>query len=202
MDEDDDIRYDIRIKLLLIGDSNVGKSSIIKRFVDDEFNENLPATIGMDYDVKMMDIESKRVQVTIWDTSGQEKFRSLSSSYYRGTEGIILVYDVTNRESFDNIKYWVNEINLHSTKDNNIILLIGNKIDKNNIVISKHEGEDMAKNNGMLFIETSAKTEIGITQAFNEVIFKIFESGIYRTTDLIVIRTINPHNSKLKTCLC
>ena len=163
------------IKLIIIGDSQVGKSSILTRFVDGEFDENISCTIGVDYKSKILNIDDKSWNITIWDTAGQERFRSLSSCYYRGSHGIILVYDVTNQKSFDNLEIWINETMLHSTDENVIKLLVGNKIDKDNRQITTNMGIEFAKKHEMLFIETSAKTIIGIEQTFMEIINKIID---------------------------
>jgi Ras-related protein Rab-18 len=105
--------FDHLFKLLIIGDSSVGKSSILLRFTDDEFDDEHPVTIGVDFKVKTIQLGAKRINLTIWDTAGQEKFRSLTSSYYRGTQGIILVYDVSSRESFQHLSVWLNEIEMY-----------------------------------------------------------------------------------------
>ena len=105
-----DEAYDHLFKLLLIGDAGVGKSSILLRFTDDTFDEHLQSTIGVDFKVKMRTIAGKRVKMTIWDTAGQERFRTLTSSYYRGAQGIMLTYDVTRRQTFDNLNQWLQEV--------------------------------------------------------------------------------------------
>jgi len=169
--------YDHLFKVLLIGDSGVGKSSILLRWVDDEFEEDHPATIGVDFKTKMMSLDSKRINLTIWDTAGQEKFRSLTSSYYRGTHGIILVYDVTKRPSFAALEHWLNEIQIYATNPDVILLLVGNKIDKQaEREVTREEGQRFARSKAMLFMECSAKTKLGIQQAFEELVQKILET--------------------------
>eukprot|EP01087_Luapelamoeba_hula_P023461 TRINITY_DN862_c0_g1_i1.p1 TRINITY_DN862_c0_g1~~TRINITY_DN862_c0_g1_i1.p1 ORF type:complete len:131 (+),score=22.34 TRINITY_DN862_c0_g1_i1:99-491(+) len=130
MDTEERKNYDHLFKLLIIGDSATGKSSILLRFTDDEFDEDHPCTIGVDFKVKLMDFGDKRINLTIWDTAGQEKFRALTSSYYRGTQGIILVYDVTNRASFQHLNDWLGEIDMYCNNSDVVKLLVGNKIDK------------------------------------------------------------------------
>jgi len=188
--DDDYEDFDILFKLLLIGDSGVGKSCILVRFVDNTFEEDQVCTIGVDFKVKMMEVQDKKINLTIWDTAGQEKFRSLTSSYYRGTNGIILVYDVTNRESFDNIEMWIGEVNMYTSNITPVKLLVGNKIDKEDREVSREEGENLAKEKGMVFIETSAKTKVGIQQAFEEIVQKIIdEKGfeVYENKDSIQV---------------
>merc|ERR1711959_506075 len=132
-------------KLLMIGDSGVGKSSILLRFVDDRFDESsMDPTIGVDFKVKMYDVPHEprqRLKLTIWDTAGQERFRTLTSAYYRGAHGIILVYDVGRKDSFDALKsVWLKEVDLYSTYGNAVKLLIGNKIDTDERQVSHEDG--------------------------------------------------------------
>jgi len=176
MDSDEGTDYDHLFKILMIGDSAVGKSSMLLRFTDDDFEEDRPCTIGVDFKTKILDVDGKRINLSIWDTAGQEKFRSLTSSYYRGTQGIILVYDVTKRESFESLSHWLNEVDMYSTNPNVITLLVGNKIDKPERVVTREEGVKFAKSKSMLFLETSAKTKLGIQQAFEELVQKILDT--------------------------
>jgi Ras-related protein Rab-1A len=121
--------YDYLVKLVIIGDSGVGKSSLLLRFSDDQFVENYMATIGVDFRFKTLNIDGRRVKFQIWDTAGQERFRTITSAYYKGCHGIVMVYDITNRSSLENLKsFWLNEV--ESYADQSIELgLIGNKID-------------------------------------------------------------------------
>ncbi|KAK5579408.1 hypothetical protein RB653_009091 [Dictyostelium firmibasis] len=166
---------DKQYKVLLIGDSDVGKTSIVKRFSDDTFDEDLLCTIGVEFKMKEVKVDGKKVELCIWDTAGQEKFRALISSYYRGAHGIILTYDVTKRESFDNLNYWLNEVENFANRSNLVKLLVGNKIDKENREVTREEGAEFAKKKAMLFIECSAKSKVGIQQAFEELAQKIIE---------------------------
>lgn len=122
--------FDYQFKLLLIGDSGVGKSSLLLSFTSDTF-EDISPTIGVDFKVRVVDIEGKKLKLSIWDTAGQERFRTLTSSYYRGAQGVIMVYDVTQRETFKNLSdVWLTEVELHSTNQDCIKMLVGNKVDK------------------------------------------------------------------------
>jgi len=166
-------------KLLLIGNSSVGKSSILLRFTDDTFlpPEEISATIGVDFKAKMLDLDSKKYKLTIWDTAGQERFRTLTSSYYRGAHGVILVYDVTNRETFDNLEQWFSELQTYCSNKDVIKMIVGNKVDKEaNRVVSRQEGIEYAREMETLFIECSAKTKLGIQQAIEELARKIVET--------------------------
>ncbi|CAO3691957.1 unnamed protein product [Rhizopus microsporus] len=120
------------LKLLLIGNSNVGKSSLLLQFTDDTFlpQEEVSATIGVDFKVSMMEVNGKTYKLTIWDTAGQERFRTLTSSYYRGAQGVILVYDVSNRETFDALSNWWNEVNTYCSTPDVVKMIVGNKVDK------------------------------------------------------------------------
>jgi Ras-related protein Rab-18 len=170
--------YDHIFKLLLVGNSGVGKTSILLRFASGEFKDSIRNTIGVDLKVKFVQFNDKVLKLTIWDTAGQERFRTLTSAYYRGAHGIILVYDITDLDSFNTIKNnWLNEIDLYSTNDHAVKLLIGNKTDQSNArQVAKSEAAQFAREHEMLFIEASAKTQEGINQAFDELIAKILET--------------------------
>lgn len=166
-------------KVLLIGDSGVGKSSILLQFSDGYFNDILPSTIGVDFKVKVLNVQdssgqSKKIKVTIWDTAGQERFRTLTSSYYRGAQGIILVYDVSRKETFDNVSTWLHEIEQFSPGGGKDIIkiLVGNKADQPRSILHDY-ANDWAKNRGLLFLETSAKTKEGISQVFDDIVRKV-----------------------------
>lgn len=169
-------QYDHLFKILIIGDSGVGKSSLMLRFCDDAFNETQLSTIGVDFKVKYMVENGKRLKMAIWDTAGQERFRTLTSSYYRGAQGIILVYDCTSRDTFESLSHWLEEIKQHCTHDDAIKMLVANKVDLPDQQVPRSEGEDFAFSHQMLFIETSAKTRIGVSQAFEELVLKILET--------------------------
>ncbi|CAB9500135.1 Ras-related protein Rab [Seminavis robusta] len=169
--------YDYLFKVLIIGDASVGKSSMLLRFTDDSFDEHIQSTIGVDFKVKHMDVSGKRIKLTIWDTAGQERFRTLTSSYYRGAHGVVLVYDVTRTDSFENLEQWLKEVQLYSPNggENVVKLLVGNKIDLERTV-PREQAEAWARSQGMLFLEASAKTKLGIRQVFMEVVQKIVEN--------------------------
>ncbi|KAG9148697.1 hypothetical protein Leryth_013389 [Lithospermum erythrorhizon] len=169
--------FDHLFKLLLIGDSGVGKSSLLLSFTCDNF-EDLSPTIGVDFKVKFVTLGGKKLKLAIWDTAGQERFRTLTSSYYRGAQGIIMVYDVTRRDTFTNLSdIWAKEIDLYSTNQDCIKMLVGNKVDKDSDrVVSKKEGIDFAREYGCLFIECSAKTRANVEQCFEELVLKILDT--------------------------
>eukprot|EP00002_Diphylleia_rotans_P026091 TRINITY_DN5187_c0_g2_i1.p1 TRINITY_DN5187_c0_g2~~TRINITY_DN5187_c0_g2_i1.p1 ORF type:complete len:208 (+),score=50.76 TRINITY_DN5187_c0_g2_i1:59-682(+) len=169
-------QYDHLFKILLIGDSGVGKSSIMTRYCTGVFDEDVSATIGVDFKVKILQIGEARVKLTIWDTAGQERFRTLTSSYYRGAHGVILVYDVTRRETFDNIKTWMKEVDSYSTHADIVKIVVGNKVDKEAVrEVTREDGLAFARTENMIFMECSAKTKVGIQKAFEELVAKILE---------------------------
>ncbi|KAL9649710.1 hypothetical protein ABK040_009526 [Willaertia magna] len=158
--------YDYLFKLLLIGDSGVGKSCLLLRFADDTYTESYISTIGVDFKIRTIELDGKTIKLQIWDTAGQERFRTITSSYYRGAHGIIIVYDVTDQESFANVKTWLNEIDRYAS-DNVNKLLVGNKCDlTSKKVVDRSTAEEFAKGLGIPFLETSAKTSTNVEQAF------------------------------------
>lgn len=169
--------FDHLFKLLLIGDSGVGKSSLLLRFTTDTFDDISP-TIGVDFKLKMMTMKGKKLKLTVWDTAGQERFRTLTSSYYRGAQGIILVYDVTRRETFTNLSdIWLKEVDMYSTNEDCVTMLVGNKVDKEaQRAVSRDEGVAFAREHGCLFLECSAKTRVNVQQCFHELVQKILET--------------------------
>jgi Ras-related protein Rab-18 len=170
--------FDHLFKVLLVGDSGVGKSSLLLRFTADTFDDLSP-TIGVDFKVKMMTLQGKRLKLTIWDTAGQERFRTLTSSYYRGAQGIILVYDVTRRATFTDLSdVWLKEVDRYSTNEDCIKMLIGNKVDleEHERVVTKKEGIAFARQHGCLFLEASAKTSINVQRCFDELVQKILDT--------------------------
>ncbi|KAI9311370.1 GTP-binding protein ypt1 [Dichotomocladium elegans] len=158
--------YDYLFKLLLIGDSGVGKSCLLLRFADDTYTESYISTIGVDFKIRTIELEGKTVKLQIWDTAGQERFRTITSSYYRGAHGIIVVYDVTEQESFNNVKQWMQEIDRYAAEGVNK-LLVGNKndmVDKK--VVQSEQAKELSESLGIPFLETSAKDSSNVEQAF------------------------------------
>jgi Ras-related protein Rab-8A len=158
--------YDYLIKLLLIGDSGVGKSCLLLRFSDDSFTPSFITTIGIDFKIRTIELEGKRIKLQIWDTAGQERFRTITTAYYRGAMGILLVYDVTDDKSFANIRNWIRNIEQHASENVNKIL-IGNKCDLvDKKVVDTAKGKALADEFGIKFLETSAKNSINVDEAF------------------------------------
>lgn len=158
--------YDMQIKLLMIGDSGVGKTCLLLRYANDSFSPTFITTIGIDFKIKNVDIEGTRIKLQIWDTAGQERFRTITTSYFRGAQGILLVYDVTDRRSFESIRNWISQIQQHADVHVNKIL-VGNKCDMvDEKVVSTAEGQKLAAEFGIPFAEVSAKNDIKVDDSF------------------------------------
>lgn len=165
---------DYLFKIVLVGDSAVGKSNLLARFARDEFYPNSKSTIGVEFQTQKMNIEGKEIKAQIWDTAGQERFRAVTSAYYRGAVGALLVYDISRRRTFDNIGRWLNELQTHS--DMNVVtILVGNKSDLRDArEVTTAEGKALAESQGLFFIETSALDSSNVAAAFQTVVKEIY----------------------------
>ncbi|KAF8391888.1 hypothetical protein HHK36_022228 [Tetracentron sinense] len=173
---EDDEGEDYLFKVVIIGDSAVGKSNLLSRYARNEFNMNSKATIGVEFQTQSLDIDGKEVKAQIWDTAGQERFRAVTSAYYRGAVGALLVYDITRRTTFDSVGRWLDELNTHS--DTTVArMLVGNKCDLANIRdVSVEEGKSLAEAEGLFFMETSALDSTNVETAFEIVIREIYDN--------------------------
>jgi Ras-related protein Rab-1A len=168
--------YDYLFKYLIIGNSGVGKSCLLIRFTDDKFEEGYVTTIGVDFKIKTLEIEGKSVKLQIWDTAGQERFRNIVSTYYKGGHGIMMVYDITDLESFRYLDSWLKEIEKNASK-NVYKILVGNKNDmEKERKVSFEKGLEFADLHGMKFFETSAKENKNVEEAFKEMTKDIINS--------------------------
>eukprot|EP01121_Diplochlamys_sp_Union-15-3_P015267 TRINITY_DN5011_c0_g3_i2.p1 TRINITY_DN5011_c0_g3~~TRINITY_DN5011_c0_g3_i2.p1 ORF type:complete len:209 (-),score=47.53 TRINITY_DN5011_c0_g3_i2:45-671(-) len=158
--------YDHLFKLLLIGDSGVGKSSLLLRFADNTFTESFISTIGVDFKLRTIEIEGLKVKLQLWDTAGQERFRTITSSYYRGAQGVIVVFDVTKKDTFNNVVKWLQELERYASEDVKK-LLVGNKIDLTPREVTPEEAKELAQKLGLDYVETSAKTSSNVEEAFS-----------------------------------
>jgi len=158
--------YDFLFKLVLIGDSGVGKSCLLLRFADDNFTDSYISTIGVDFRFRTITIGEHTVKLQIWDTAGQERFRTITSAYYRGADGIIMVYDVTSSESFDHVEEWLSEVDRYAN-ENTSKLLVGNKADLlDDKQVPEEVAQSFADKLNIAFLETSAKTATNVDAAF------------------------------------
>lgn len=164
------------MKILIIGESGVGKSSLLLRFTEDNFDPELPNTIGVDYKTKEVTVDDNTVNLAIWDTAGQERFRALSPSYFRGAHGAILVYDVTKLQTFTKLEAWLGELDLYSRQNSVVKMVVGNKIDKENREVSREKGLNFARRHQTMFVEASAKTRYGVQCVFEELVRKIIQT--------------------------
>ena len=169
-------KYNYLFKLLIIGESGVGKTSLLLRFTDDSFTANHLTTIGIDFKIKIINIEDKLIKLQIWDTAGQERFRTITKTYYKGAHGIILTYDVTDQNSFKNIRNWIKQIEANA-QTNVKKVLVGNKCDKPDRVVTEEEGKKLADDFNMNFFETSAKTNKNVSEVFNFLTQEILKSN-------------------------
>ncbi|XP_060529260.1 ras-related protein Rab-3 isoform X1 [Cylas formicarius] len=165
-----DQNFDYMFKLLIIGNSSVGKTSFLFRYADDSFTSAFVSTVGIDFKVKTVFRHDKRVKLQIWDTAGQERYRTITTAYYRGAMGFILMYDITNEESFNSVQDWVTQIKTYSW-DNAQVILVGNKCDmEDERVISFERGKQLAEQLGVEFFETSAKENINVKAVFERLV--------------------------------
>jgi len=165
-----DQNFDYMFKLLIIGNSSVGKTSFLFRYADDSFTSAFVSTVDIDFKVKTVFRNDKRVKLQIWDTAGQERYRTITTAYYRGAMGFILMYDITNEESFNSVQDWSTQIKTYSW-DNAQVTLAGNKCDmEDERVVSNERGKQLAEQLGFEFFETSAKDNINVKQVFERLV--------------------------------
>mmetsp|Transcript_11600 Transcript_11600/g.11622 ORF Transcript_11600/g.11622 Transcript_11600/m.11622 type:complete len:215 (-) Transcript_11600:161-805(-) len=178
--------YAYLFKFIIIGDTGVGKSCLLLQFTDKRFQPVHDLTIGVEFGARMIMLDNKSIKLQIWDTAGQESFRSITRSYYRGAAGALLVYDITRRETFNHLTRWLEEAKQNSTSSM-IFMLVGNKCDQESRrVVSYKEGEAFAKAHGMLFMETSAKACINVDESFlgtAQGVYDAILSGSINTND-------------------
>lgn len=161
-------------KLLIIGNSATGKSNLLLRFADNVFHGSLLPTIGVDFKIKTLRLLGKLVKLNIWDTAGQERFRNINSTYYKGSHGVMIVYDITDVESFNNVGMWLSEVAAHAGP-NVVKLLVGNKCDlEEQRCVSAREGQALAERCGVKFMETSAKQCVNVEEAFHALAEEIY----------------------------
>merc|ERR1740136_5277 len=172
--------FDYLLKVVMVGDSGVGKSSLLKRFSSREFTGDYISTIGVDFEIKTLEVDGKTVKLQIWDTAGQERFQNITTSYYRGAHCIILVYDITQRESFDHVNKWVKQIRDYASA-NVRILLVGNKCDlAERRSVPFEDAQDVARSLKVQVFETSAKDSTNVDQAFHHVAEEAIRHNVHK----------------------
>ncbi|KAL3647325.1 Ras-related protein Rab2BV [Castilleja foliolosa] len=170
-----DHEYDYLFKIVLIGDSGVGKSNILSRFTRNEFCLESKSTIGVEFATRTLQVEGKTVKSQIWDTAGQERYRAITSAYYRGAVGALVVYDITKRQTFENVQRWLRELRDHADS-NIVIMLAGNKSDLNHLrVVAERDAQAFAEKEGLSFLETSALEALNVEKAFQTILLDIYQ---------------------------
>ena len=200
--------YNMIFKIVLVGDSGVGKTNLLLRYLKNEFNTQTKATVGVEFGNTKVQIDNALIKAQIWDTAGQERYRSITSAYYKGAHGALIVYDITRKDSFDSVEKWLSDLK-NNGEDKMVIMAIGNKCDMvNERVISTEEGEAKAQRNNIAFLETSALSATNVAKAFDELIQKLYvafkkdfedndEDDLGENANTIEIRT---GNSKKEQC--
>jgi len=191
------LEFDYIYKIILIGDSGVGKTNIVTRFIQDKFIDDNRTTIGIDFQTRIYKIYGEQIKLQVWDTGGQERWRCITRSYYKQSGGIIIVFDLTRRETFDNISSWIKEIenNIDDTSESEI-LIIGNKSDlPDQRQVSTKDIEELKQRYNFTYIETSAKHDLNIDDAFTDLVMKVHKRGLYiycskddKIGNLVIIR--------------
>ena len=166
--------YNMIFKIVLVGDSGVGKTNLLLRYLKNEFNTQTKATVGVEFGNTKVQIDNALIKAQIWDTAGQERYRSITSAYYKGAHGALIVYDITRKDSFDSVEKWLSDLK-NNGEEKMVIMAIGNKCDMvNERVISTEEGEAKAQRNNIAFLETSALNATNVAKAFDELIQKLY----------------------------
>ncbi|KTW28116.1 GTP-binding protein ypt3 [Pneumocystis carinii B80] len=175
--------YDYLFKVVLIGDSGVGKSNLLSRFTRNEFNLESKSTIGVEFATRSIQVDGKTIKAQIWDTAGQERYRAITSAYYRGAVGALLVYDITKQGSYDSVQRWLKELSDHADS-NIVIMLVGNKSDLRHLrAVSTEDGKNFAAECKLSFIETSALDSTNVEVAFQTILNEVYQSMSTKNTD-------------------
>ena len=202
-------RFDVELKILIIGDAGVGKTCLLLRFTDDAYTENYVSTIGFDYKTKVIEVDNVKVRLQIWDTAGQERFRGITQSYYRGAHGIIVAYDVTDKESFNNATtHWLEDLQRYGSA-NSKTMLVGCKIDDVNREVDFSDGKSKAEQLHLLFFETSSSGSLNVEKCFSSLVSQILSTldlpGVDKNPKKGVVTVSNTRQHVLpkdKNCAC
>ncbi|ESO09081.1 hypothetical protein HELRODRAFT_154551 [Helobdella robusta] len=196
-----DDEYDYLFKVVLIGDSGVGKSNLLSRFTRNEFNLESKTTIGVEFATRSITVEKKRIKAQIWDTAGQERYRAITSAYYRGALGALLVYDITKHLTYENVERWLKELKDHAD-ENIVIMLVGNKSDLKHLrAVPTDEAKRFAERNNLSFIETSALDSSNVDDSFKHILTAIYkmlcEKQMNDQTSDTIMETYSAHKVSL-----
>ena len=196
--------YDVKYKIMVLGESKVDKTQLIKRYTKDQFGGVYLTTVGMDFQDKIIEIEDKKVRLQIWDTAGQERFRNVTKSYFQSSQGLVLVYDITDRESFEKLNFWVDNIK-NNAPENVKLILVGNKCDlANERKVSYEEGENYAKNLNIKFFEASARDGTNVNELFFYLANEIYQDnklkGNNNSNNGVILRLAPSNNVKRFGC--
>lgn len=178
-----DEQYDYIWKVVLVGDSGVGKTNLLSRFTKNEFNSESKSTIGVEFATRHIVIKGKTIRAQIWDTAGQERYRAITAVYYRGAVGALVVYDITKMQTFENLSKWLQELNEHADASASI-MVVGNKTDLRHLrAVTQEEGRSLAEKNKFSFIETSALDSSNVGEAFNNLLVDIFKTQVENSSN-------------------
>ncbi len=192
--------YSVLFKMIIVGDSGVGKSSLMLRKCEDQFFDTTISTIGVDFRYVTITIDKIPIKLQIWDTAGQERFKTITQAYYRGSDGMLMVYDVSNKTTFENVSRWIDEAKKRADR-NMVIVLIGNKCDSDKRQVSYEDGKKYADSHNMPFAETSAKGGINIDDAFDLIAKEMLKISNYPKKDISTVSIVpSPAPSKPSVC--
>ena len=191
--------FDIKLKIMVLGESMVGKTSLITRYTNNKFGGRYLCTVGIDFQKKKIEKNGKRVLLQIWDTAGQERFRNVTKNYFQASQGFILAYDINNKESFEKVQYWVEEIKSNAEEKIKCIL-IGTKCDLDKREVSEEEGQNLGQKYGYKFLETSAKENININETFETLVSEIMDNFKENGRQSLTLSTNKLGKKKKKCC--
>ena len=197
--------FDVKYKIMVLGESKVGKTSLIKRYTKDQFGGVYLTTVGMDFQDKIIEIEDKKVRLQVWDTAGQERFRNVTKSYFQSSHGLLVVYDITDRESFEKINFWMDNIK-NNAPENAKLILVGNKCDlANERKVTIEDGENKARNYNIKFFESSAKDGTNVNELFFYLANEIYQddklNGKKGRKMTVSLGKVSSNNTKKKNCV-
>jgi len=195
--------FDVKYRIMVLGESKVGKTSLIKRYTKDQFGGIYLTTVGMDFQDKIIDIEDKKIRLQIWDTAGQERFRNVTKSYFQSSDGFVLVYEIIDSQSLENLKFWIEQIKING-KENPNLILVGNKCDLvNERKVSNEEGENFAKKYNIKFFEASAKDGTNVNELFFYLGKTIYQDNLSKVKEEKTLKlgsTTGRQKEKKKCC--